>query len=207
MKRLINLAVLIVVIALASSGVARAQWNTDDDYYHRGNGAEARERGYQNGYHDGMKKGRHEGREHDPEDFRVPDAGQASRGYKDWMGPIWVYREAYQEGYRAGFRTGYNNESSVWGRGDGDVDDHPVVYSGQYGGPEWSNRAYEFGFRDGVSMAREDMDRDKPYNANPRGRYDDKDHGYSNLDGSKSLYKAQYTDGYRAGYRSERGSY
>jgi len=98
MKRIINLAILIVAIALASSGMARAQWNTDDDNYYRGNGAEARERGYQNGYHDGMKQGRHEGREHDPEDFRVPDAGRASRGYKDWMGPIWVYREAYQKG-------------------------------------------------------------------------------------------------------------
>ena len=206
MKGTVKLTVLIIAIALGS-GVALAQWNIDDDYYYRSNGAEARERGYQNGYRDGMKQGRHEGREHDPEDFRVPDTSRASRGYRDWMGPIWVYQDAYQEGYLAGFRTGYNNEAGAWGREDGDVDNYPAAYSGQYGGPEWSNRAYEFGFRDGVSMAREDTDRDKPYNANPRGRYDDKDHGYSDRYGSKSLYRAQYTEGYRAGYRSARGSY
>jgi hypothetical protein len=207
MMRPIKLAVLIIAMALASSGVARAQWDADDDYHQRGHGTEARQYGYQNGYRDGMKQGRHEGREHDPEDFRVPDAGQASRGYRDWMGPIWVYQNAYQDGYQTGFRAGYNNEAHAWGRGDGDADDYPAAYSGQYGGPGWGNRAYEIGFRDGASMAREDTAKNKPYNANPRGRFDDKDHGYSSLYGSKSLYRTQYTEGYRAGYDSERSRY
>src|SRR3989441_7669256 len=157
---------------------------------------------------DGVKQGRHEGRENDPEDFRVADAGQASRGYRDWMGPIWVYQNAYRDGYRAGFRAGYNNESRAWGDRDGDSDNFPAVYSGgSYGGPWFGNRAYQIGFQDGASVAREDAARGKPYNPRPRGRYDDEDHGYSSAYGNKGAYKTQYANGYRAGYESARGRY
>src|SRR6266567_6093958 len=94
MTRQIKFAALLTIMTLALGGLARAQWDDDDDYYQRGNGAQARQSGYQNGYRDGVKQGRHEGQENDPEDFRVPDAGQASRGYRDRMGPIWVYQNA-----------------------------------------------------------------------------------------------------------------
>ena len=208
MTRQIKLAALLTVMTLALGGLARAQWDDDDDYYQRGNGAQARQSGYQNGYRDGVKQGRHEGRENDPEDFRAPDAGQASRGYRDWMGPIWVYQNAYRDGYRAGFRAGYNNESRAWGDRDGDSDNFPAVYSGgSYGGPWFGNRAYQIGFQDGASVAREDAARGKPYNPRPRGRYDDEDHGYSSAYGNKGAYKTQYANGYRAGYESARGRY
>src|SRR6058998_4321838 len=148
------------------------------------------------------------GRENDPEDFRVPDAGQASRGYRDWMGPIWVYQNAYRDGYRAGFRAGYNNENRAWGDRDGDSDNFPAVYSGgSYGGPWFGNRAYQIGFQDGASVACEDAARGKPYNPRPRGRYDDEDHGYSSAYGNKGAYKTQYANGYRAGYESARDRY
>jgi len=203
MTRQIKLVTLLVV-TLVLSGLARAQWD-DDDYYRRGNGAEAQQYGYQNGYRDGVKQGRHEGRENDSEDFRVPDAGQASRGYRDWMGPIWIYQNAYRDGYRAGFRAGYNNESRTWG--DGDADDYPAIYNGGYGGARLGNRAYQIGFQDGATVGREDAARGKRYNTNPRGRYDDEDHGYSSMYGNKSAYKAQYANGYRAGYESAHGRY
>ncbi len=199
MTRQIRLATLFVA-TLALSGLALAQRDGDDDYYRRGNGAEARQYGYQNGYRDGVKQGRHEGRESDPEDFRVPDAGQASRGYRDWMGPIWIYQNAYRDGYRAGFRAGYNNAT-------GDADDFPAIYNGSYSGPWVGNRAYQIGFQDGATVGREDAARRKRYNPNPRGRYDDEDHGYTNLYGSKSAYKSQYASGYRAGYESARTGY
>ncbi len=56
-------------------------------------------------------------------------------------------------------------------------------------------------------MAREDIAKGKPYNPNPRGRYDDEDHGYRREYGrreygDKNAYKAQYANGYRAGYES-----
>src|SRR5947209_381984 len=42
----------------------------------------------------------------------------------------------------------------------------------------------------------------KRFNPNPRGPYDDKDHGYQRVYGDKNAYKTQYTNGYRAGYQS-----
>jgi hypothetical protein len=110
-----------------------------------------------------------------------------------------------------------------WGDGDGDAD-HRVydrggygVYdgggygdygSGSYGnnrpwfGGAGYNGAYNFGYQDGSSVAREDIAKGKPYNPNPRGRYDDEDHGYHREYGDKNAYKAQYANGYRAGYES-----
>ncbi len=79
--------------------------------------------------------------------------------------------------------------------------------AGSYGGPWFGNRAYQIGFQDGASVAREDAARGKPYNPRPRGRYDDEDHGYSSAYGNKGAYKTQYANGYRAGYESARGRY
>jgi len=203
----LKLVVLSIALTLGFAGLAQAQWD-NDDYYRRGDGYQARQNGYQNGYRDGVKQGRHEGRENDPEDFHVPNDDLASRGYRDWMGPIWVYQNAYREGYRAGFRSGYNNESHTSGYGDAGPYDYPAVYSGGYYGGygAFSDRAYQIGFRDGASVAREDVARGKPYNPNPRGRYDDEDHGYSGS-GDKNAYRAEYARGYRAGYQSACGRY
>jgi hypothetical protein len=62
--------------------------------------------------------------------------------------------------------------------------------------------AREIGFRDGASVAREDMWRGKPFNPNPRGRYDDADHGYRREFGNKHEYREHYTEAYRAGYEN-----
>jgi len=62
--------------------------------------------------------------------------------------------------------------------------------------------ARDFGFRDGAAVAREDMWRGKPFNPNPRGPYDDADHGYRREFGSKHEYREHYTQAYREGYQS-----
>ena len=62
--------------------------------------------------------------------------------------------------------------------------------------------AREFGFRDGAAVAREDMWRGKSFNPNPRGRYDDADHGYRSEFGNKHEYRERYSEAYRAGYQS-----
>ncbi|HEY7351271.1 MAG TPA: hypothetical protein VH596_00765 [Terriglobales bacterium] len=70
--------------------------------------------------------------------------------------------------------------------------------------------ARQFGFRDGNAVAREDMWRGKPFNPNPRGPYDDADHGYSRLYGSRHQYREAYAQAYREGYQRtfrERGYY
>ena len=60
--------------------------------------------------------------------------------------------------------------------------------------------AREVGFRDGAQVAREDMWRGKRFNPNPRGRYDDADHGYRHQFGNKREYRERYSEAYREGY-------
>jgi hypothetical protein len=193
MFRIARMTSYALAITLLMSGIALAQYRDDDDYYGRGNPAQARQYGYQNGYRDGARHGHHEGREHDPYDHRTPEWRETTRGYQSWMGPVGWYQRGYQEGYNDGFRNAYRSASG-WRGGDG-----PDWRF--YGG--WSDGndvAYHFGYQDGSMVARSDIEKEKSYNSKPRGRYDDRDHGYRREYGSKNQYKADYTNGYRAGY-------
>ena len=129
---------------------------------------------------------------------------QATRGYRDFMGPIAVYQRAYREGYSNGFRSGY--EEQVEGRdrdGDWNRNGWQTAYDAN-----GQNVASQFGYEDGAQAAREDIEHRKPYNSKPRVRFDDRDHGYRREFGSKDRYKSEYTFGYRSGYDSVmRGSY
>ncbi len=56
-----------------------------------------------------------------------------------------------------------------------------------------------------MSQAREDVYKNKPFNASLRGKYDDLYHGYRREFGDKSRSRAQYSSGYRAGYEATFG--
>lgn len=76
---------------------------------------------------------------------------------------------------------------------------------GRYGGYNFlqgMHEAREFGFRDGAQVARDDMWRGKRFNPNPRGPYDDADHGYQRAFGDRHEYREHYTEAYRRGYES-----
>jgi hypothetical protein len=200
------MAALAISIVMALGGLAVAQ--DRDDYYRGGNGTQARQYGYNRGFQDGEKKGRHEGRENDPNDYHTPDWRQATRGYKDWMGSKRAYQNAYQQGYAEGFRSGFNQEARGW-RGDRDryygYRDRGYRGNGYYGGGsyDYGNRVgYDAGYQDGITMAREDQYKNKPFNPNPRARFGDRDNGYRREYGDKDSYRGQYTEGYRAGYES-----
>ncbi len=209
MLRKLSMAACAVAVTIVLSSFAVAQYRDDDDDYYgeQGNAAQARQYGYQSGYRDGIAKGRHEGRENDPNDFRSREWESASRGYQPWMGRLSLFRLGYREGYRAGFQAGYQNVNRGWG--DGDSDDRTRVYDrGSYGYHQpWfrGNGGYNIGYQDGSSVARQDVADGKPYNPNPRGRYDDEDHGYRREYGDKHTYQTQYANGYRAGYESTFG--
>jgi hypothetical protein len=194
-----------IAVMLLFSGLALAQRDHDDDDggYYRGGVSQARRYGYQSGYSDGIRKGREEGREHDPFDYRTPDWRQATRGYQSWMGPANWFRQGYQEGYRSGFESGYQSMNR---RGDGDGDRDDGYGRGNYGwhggGYGYGNPAYNIGYQDGSTVARQDLERGKKFNPKPRGPYDDKDHGYRQEYGDKNAYRTQYTNGYRAGYEA-----
>jgi hypothetical protein len=90
-------------------------------------------------------------------------------------------------------------------RGDYDRDDgyysRDYGYRGNYDYREGMRAAREFGYRDGMQVAREDAWRGKPFNPNPRGRFDDADHGYRHEFGSRHEYREEYSEAYRAGYQ------
>jgi len=206
MRRPMKMASLAVSLLLALGTFALAQ--DRDDYNYRGNTAQARQYGYESGFRDGEKRGRHEGHENDPYDYHTPDWRQATRGYKGWMGPMNVFQNGYQQGYADGFRSGFESERPGWrGDRDGDRDNRyrndGYNGDGYYGNNVYDSRVgYDTGYQDGATMAREDQYKNKPFNPNPRARFDDRDHGYRREYGDKNSYKAQYTDGYRAGYQA-----
>lgn len=237
MKRNWKWAALIAAMTLALAGSMLAQDRDGDDddrgYYGRGgNGAQARQYGYQQGYQDGLRHGREERRENDPGDFRSKDWESASRGYQSWMGPFGQYKNGYRDGYSSGYTAAFRQDRGGWGgnrRGDGDHDaddgygrypsnNYPYGYPGSsypngypassypnggYGGyGNNGNVGYNYGYQDGANVARQDMSSGKPYNPNPRGKYEDEDTGYRSVYGSKSAYRSQYAQGYRAGYES-----
>jgi hypothetical protein len=202
MRRQVRMTALAIFALLVLGTVALAQ--DADDYYRRGNAAEARQYGYDNGFRDGEKRGRHEGHENDPYDYHTPDWRQATHGYKDWMGPVNVFQNSYQQGYAEGFRSGFEAERP------GRRGDEGYRGNGYSSGNYYSNGSYGYdsrigyntGYQDGVTMAREDLYNRKPFNPNPRARFGGRDDGYQRGDGDKNAYKAQYTDGYIAGYQA-----
>jgi hypothetical protein len=110
-------------------------------------------------------------------------------------------------GYAAAQNYGYDNRD----RDDGryyDADDYRYEnrsYDRDNRHSNWRQgmrAARSFGFRDGAQVAREDTWRGKPFNPNPRGRYDDADHGYSRSFGDKREYRQRYAEAYRQGYQN-----
>ena len=83
-----------------------------------------------------------------------------------------------------------------------DRDDNRYYDNGGYPGnfDRGMHVARDFGFRDGQEAARGDLWAGKPFNPNPRGRFDDADHGYRRQFGSKHEYRQYYSDAYREGY-------
>ena len=210
MWRTVRMAAFALSVTLLLSGFALAQ-DYDDGRYYRGSGdsSQARQYGYQNGYRDGVNRGREEGRERDRYDGRDVDWRHSTRGYKSWMGPVNIYQSAYRDGYHNGFREGYQSASrGRWGNGRYDSYNRDEGYyrndsynPGWNGGYGYGNRdAYNIGFQDGSTVAREDLYKRKPYNPDPRGKYDHRDRGYRREYGDKNSYRATYSEGYRAGY-------
>jgi hypothetical protein len=198
---------LAIAVIMAFSSLSAAQYRDDDDDggYYQGS-RQARQYGYQQGYRDGYAKGRHEGRENDPNDYQTPDWRQATRGYEQWMGPVEAFQNGYRDGYGSGFQAGYQSLNGGWGRdsdrNEGRYDRGDVIYDRSGYGYGDGDMGYRIGYQDGMSQAREDRYKNKPFNPNPRGKYDDRDHGYRREFGNKNSYKAQYTDGYRTGYEA-----
>ncbi len=109
----------------------------------------------------------------------------------------------------AGFMTeaefnpaGVYSGGRVYSRGN-----YPTDQTGYPQGAFGGNPGFRYGYSDGAKMANADMSQRKPFNPEPRGKYDDRDGGYQRVDGDKNAYKVQYSNGYRAGYEATFGRY
>jgi hypothetical protein len=81
-----------------------------------------------------------------------------------------------------------------------DRDDYGYQNYDRDGFRDGMRAAREFGWRDGSEVARQDMWHGKPFNPNPRGRFDDADHGYRREFGSIREYREHYARAYHEGY-------
>lgn len=176
----------------------RGGYGYDDGYYRQLNAD--RRQAYEQGYQSGFRKGLEERREGDYHGWRESDCGR--RVDRDHDGDDRAINQAFSNGCRAGFADAYSGRGARFGGfGYGDGDDY-----GNRGGYGYGNAgqvARQFGYQDGASVAAEDLQKRKPYNPNPRGRYDDADHGYRHEFGDKGWYKQQYSQAYRQGYEQE----
>ena len=210
MRREMKMAAYLIALTLMLSGLALAHDDDDDDDYYRGNrgnASQAHQYGYNNGYRDGLRHGREEARENDPTDFRTREYDRATNGYQGWMGPKDRYRDGYRDGYERGYREAFyqgNRGGGWWGDGDHDRDDRvyrPSNWPWSRGGSWGRSPAYNYGYQDGVTVARSDQQRGKQFNSSPRGD-NHSDRGYSSQYGSKDEYKSEYRNGYRQGYEA-----
>ena len=222
MFRQTRMAAWILAATLVFSGLALAHDRDDDDDYYRGNQGQARQYGYQQGYRDGAHHGREDRARNTGYEVRSEDWERARRGYASWMGSFGQFRKGYQDGYRRGYDTAFYSQGyrfpATWGHGgwrghgdgddgDDDADDRGYGRDRNRNDQPWfrgGDVAYQYGYQDGSSVAREDIAKGKSYNPNPRGRYDDADRGYNSRHGDKHAYKARYSEGYRAGYTAVR---
>ena len=117
----ISALTLALVSPIVLSRVAAAQYyDYDGGYYAAGSAEQARQYGYQSGYRDGYHKGVHEGRENDPGDINFRALQNATHGYREWMGPIYFFRDGYRDGYQQGFRAGFHTGNHPWRYRDDD---------------------------------------------------------------------------------------
>jgi len=195
MLRRMRMAALAVALTLAFGGLALAHDNDDDDDYYRGNPAQARQYGYQQGYSDGFRHGREDRAENGGYDFRSEDWEHANRGYANRMGPYGQFKNGYRNGYRKGYDAAFYSNRGWWGRGDGDNDRDDGYYNRGgyiYNSGGYGNSRYNRGYQDGMGQARRDVSQGKPFNPNPRGG---ENRG------------PEYNNGYRAGYQAAFGRY
>jgi hypothetical protein len=215
---------LLAITLLAGSGVAFAQngtWGRQDNrgYGNYGSGSLSNS-AQQNGYRDGLERGRQDRSRNSRANTNNDEYRQADRGYSRSEGSRGQYKQAYRAAYQRGYNDGYNGQQNGGlnryprgGRDDQGQDndrgggrrDRGNGNSG-YGnyGSETSRIAADYGYKDGVWYAQQDMARRRQQNPADCKGYKDADHGYNssyNRDEFKQAYRQAFTQGYLETFR------
>jgi flagellar biosynthesis/type III secretory pathway protein FliH len=210
MKRML-LAPAIGALMIATASPALAQWGGDNrrPTYGYGSGVETRRIGYDNGFREGIKEGEKDGRRGDQ--YRYQDEGDFRRadvGYRTSYGNRDLYRQAFRSGFADGYADGYRRYARN-GR-YGNDDRRSGSGGGGFGGilgrdPRNGQRrgyslAYDNGVRDGLEKGREDIRKNRSFDARRHKWYREGDHNYNGRYGSRDQYKVEYRQGFNAGY-------
>jgi hypothetical protein len=208
------MAALAVAMTLAFSGLALARDHDDDHHY----------RDKHESSHDNWKRGHDNDRGHwhgqDNSVRRDRDHDRWEREHHD----SWWHRDRNRDsGYYGGqiynripnrYPGTYGYPGGGYGYPNGGYGYPNGGYgypNGGYGYPSGGvygrngggrNMGYNMGYQDGSYRARKDISENKPFNPNPRGDFGNRDHGYNSSYGDKNSYRAEYTQGYMAGYQS-----
>ena len=194
--------------------------------YRYGSTVDARRFGYDNGFQEGRKEGEKDGRRGDPYRFQDErDFQRADQGYRRQYGNVDLYRQGFRSGFADGYADGYRRYSrGGYGNGrygDGRYGDgrygngtyDPRYGNGGYGtyDPRYGNGgygqqrgyysvAYDNGLRDGVEKGREDIRKNRSFDARRHEWYREGDHDYNSRYGNREQYKVDYRSGFTAGY-------
>jgi hypothetical protein len=203
-------AAWLIASAVLLSGLTFAQRRDDDDHDH------GRDRKEYRHDHDRDRDGDRDRRwnHRDRDDRRWNDHDRDDRRWNDHDRDD-RYRRSGNWGYGNGGygNGGYGNGgygNGGYGYPNGGYYPYGGYPNGSYnpgGNYGYGNYGYgrgtsgfNFGYQDGAMVARQDMAEGKPYHPDPRGKYEDEDHGYNGSLGDKQAYRAQYANGYRSGY-------
>jgi hypothetical protein len=189
--------VLLALFFAATAAVAQ-------DVY--GGSMDAKEHGYQHGYRDGLRQGRADLVSNSAPNYESDDYRRADLGYEEYMGSRADFQRGYRDGFKNGYEDGYNKRSvraDIYGLRDNyDPDRIPRNDEGDRYYKDWnySDVAFDTGYRDGLSAGRNDFNERKDYRPEKHDSYGDGDHGYRKSFGTKEQYKEQYRKGFLRGY-------
>jgi hypothetical protein len=156
---------------------------------------------YENGYREGLTHGRRDGQARRPFDYgRHREYARADRGYDGHLDRE-SYRQSFRQGFVVGYREGYDRSGYVWNEPRRPTPTYPTRpgASARYPGRHVS-QAFQNGFSDGHRKGLDAAQGRNRYDPRRERWYRQGDRGYDRRHGSKERYKAEYRDGFMAGY-------
>jgi len=106
--------------------------------------------------------------------------------------------ELQRDAARCGYPAYDEGRDDRWRDSDDRYGDRPYD---DYGRRRIENPAFDIGYRDGLAIGQRDRQRGKAFRPDKNDNYEDADHGYQRSFGDKGLYKSEYRDAFRRGYK------
>jgi hypothetical protein len=187
----------------ASSGIQGAQLRNLDQERQFGGALDPWQHGYEHAYRDGADQGRQDRENRHPYTSRDTDFW-AARGYERAFGDRNDYMDGYRQGYQAGYDDGYYGLDGQYG----DLYSRPQAgrrvspRDDPYADRQYSSTdmAFDAGYREGVTLARQDRGRNTRSNYQNSPIYRGGDSGYRSTYGDRDTYRMQFRDGVARGY-------